>query len=258
MDGVSGRVAGIEETNTHPRLPHKCSPSGPQVHFGDLLPLPLPHEEAVPLKSCGLSQSVRRRLLRRKVLVDQQRHSVDALNRLAGFQDSDQWPTTAQNQAQRSALSRVFRAHADRPMPDRIMEPNEALSQLLQKKTGYAEGLPGALSQYRREAVSLPKGQENPCPLVSLLDGENKACLEEFKEKMMLSLEEQAGVAEDCEAVSFLDPVLEHDPKAYHDFIADLINAGLLAFTVNPKIQIGCFFVTKKGGRQAEACCRCS
>jgi len=129
------------------------------------------------------------------------------------------------------------------------MEPNEALSQLLQKKTGYAEGLPGALSQYRREAVSLPKGQENPCPLVSLLDGENKACLEDFQEKMMLSLEEQAGVAEDCETVSFLDPVLEHDPKAYHDFIADLINAGLLAFTVNPKIQIGCFFVTKKGGK---------
>ena len=248
MAGVSGRVAGIEETNTHPRL-SEDSLKGPQVHFGDLLPLPLPFEVEVASKSCGLSQSVRRRILRRKILVDKQRETACALNELAGFCNQNQWPTCPQNQAQRSTLARVFRAHAERPLPDRVLPTKEALGQLLQKKTGYSEGLPGALASYQKELVSLPKGQETPCPLDSLLDGENLAYLQHFKEKMMLSEEEQAGVAEDVETASYLDPVLELDSDAYHGFIADLINAGLMAFTTTPKIQIGCFFVTKKGGK---------
>ena len=45
------------------------------------------------------------------------------------------------------------------------------------------------------------------------------------------------------------DPQLEHDPKAYACFLADLAKSMVIQWTRDPRVHIACFFVLKKSGR---------
>ena len=47
-----------------------------------------------------------------------------------------------------------------------------------------------------------------------------------------------------------MDPLLEHSPTKYHQLIADLHGANLLGYTIDPKVQVGLFCVSKKAGKQ--------
>lgn len=80
---------------------------------------------------------------------------------------------------------------------------------------------------------------------------EEKHSLVNFKDEMMLSPEEQAGVLEKgLENLCYMDPVLASNPQRYHQFICDMYRSGLIDFTITPKVQVGAFVVSKKGDKQ--------
>ncbi|CAE7299586.1 UPF1 [Symbiodinium sp. CCMP2592] len=127
-----------------------------------------------------------------------------------------------------------------------------ALRQLLRKKAGtYSSDQPGQLASYARERLSLPRGQGEPVRLTDILPPRERHQLENFADEMMLGDEEIAGVLErGLDGLRHIDPVLAHNPRRYHEFVADLYDCKLVGFTVTPRVQVGAFVVTKKGDRQ--------
>ncbi|CAK9105137.1 unnamed protein product [Durusdinium trenchii] len=194
------------------------------------------------------------RVAKRRKLLEGERESVRSLNRLAGFMDESAWPSTPLNFAQRSALWNVHEAHSTRAPPPEAESPQAALRQLLRKKVPsvYDDGGgPGLLVGYERSKVSLPRGQRKPVDLAGLLPQREKEQLQDFRSHMLLSPEEMAAELEKgLDGCCYLDPVLQANKKAYHQFIAGLIECELLGFTITPKVQIGAFFVSKKNQKQ--------
>lgn len=229
--------------------------AAPWERWGDLLPLPLPGDHGYSGDVGGLnSRRARQRVAKRRKLLEGERESVRSLNRLAGFMDESAWPSTPLNFAQRSALWNVHEAHSTRAPPPEAESPQAALRQLLRKKVPsvYDDGGgPGLLVGYERSKVSLPRGQRKPVDLTGLLPQREKEQLQDFRSHMLLSPEEMAAELEKgLDGCCYLDPVLQANKKAYHQFIAGLIECELLGFTITPKVQIGAFFVSKKNQKQ--------
>lgn len=231
-------------------------PTGPRVRHGDLLPLPMPKDDFFRGAVAELrSRRSRQRVAIRRSVQAGMEDTVRALNQLAGFDDERSWPSRILNQAQSAAMTRIRRSHVQRPPPVLQESDHEALMQLLKSKgaSGYGdmpEG-PGQLASFCREKLSLPRDQNPPVALSAVLPDVECERLKHFESKMMLSSEEMAAVQEkgfhgDC----YLDPQLANNPRKYHQFIADLYSAKLINFTVNPRVQVGAFVVTKKGGKQ--------
>ena len=196
------------------------------------------------------SRRSRQRVSRRRHSFWDEVDTVSALNILAGFVNRAAWPGSPINQAQFSVLSRVRTAHQSRPGPPESESSQAALRQLLAKRAGYSVG-PGAFASFVRERVSLPRGQGEPAQITELLPPEERSRVENFRTEMLLSSEEAAGVIESGRGGEcHLDPVLAHNPEAYHQFIHDLYACNLIGFTDKPKIQVGLFVVTKKGEKQ--------
>ena len=246
--GSEGAVASVQNgfsTNEFSK--------GPLSRFGDVFPLPVPVDDGFAgCESDLASRRSRQRVHRRRTLMDRERGTVWALNHLAGFSDASLWPLSPLNAAQRHINSRIRRAHKERAPPVLQESPQAALRQLLQKKAGsYSSDQPGQLASYVRERLSLPKGQDDPVQLSEILPSLERHQLENFTEEMMLSDEEIAGVLEKgLEGLRHIDPVLERNPRNYHEFISDLYECKLVGFTAAPKVQVGAFVVTKKGDRQ--------
>ena len=223
----------------------------PWERHGDLFPLPLPVDPWYDGHTSVLGSSrAKQRVARRRKLHADECETVRSLNYLAGFGTEDQWPAQPVNLSQRSALFHVHQAHVQRPAPVEAQSNQAALRQLLSKRAGYSEG-PGALATYVREKVSLPQNRGEPVQLSEILPEYERQCLLEFEKEMMLSDEEKAGVLErGIVGLCHTDPLLSNSPKRYHGFVADLYRAGLIRFTISPRVQIGAFFVTKKNGKQ--------
>lgn len=214
----------------------------PWNRFGDLFPLPVPADYGFPGPPFLLSsRRVQQRVARRRRLLELEAGTVGALNHLAGFSDSSQWPVFPKNRCQRETLLRIRRAHSVRPPPTEHQSPQAALRQLLKQGAGYSI----------RDRVSLPLGQGVPVQIDSLLPEEDRKILDCFEDEMLLSPEERAGVLEKgLDGLCYMDPLLANDPKKYHQFVADLFQCNLIGFTTNPRVQVGAFFVTKKNNKQ--------
>ena len=225
--------------------------SEPRRCFGDVFPLPVPAETGYSGPVGELrSRRSRQRVSRRRHSFWDEVDTVSALNILAGFVNRAAWPGSPINQAQFSVLSRVRTAHQSRPGPPESESSQAALRQLLAKRAGYSVG-PGALASFVRERVSLPRGQGEPAQITELLPPEERSRVENFRTEMLLSSKEAAGVIESGRGGEcHLDPVLAHNPEAYHQFTHDLYACNLIGFTDKPKIQVGLFVVTKKGEKQ--------
>ena len=243
--GMEGAYA-----ETCPDFSTKQFSKQPSYRFGDLFPLPVSTDEgyAGDLNLLGSRRS-RQRVHKRRTLVDRECGSIWALNSLAGFSDTSSWPSRPLNSAQRRALQHIRRAHRERPAPPACESPQAALRQLLCKKAGtsYSGDQPGQLAPYDRSKLSLPRGQQNPSNLASILPPAERHRLENFESEMLLSSEEVASVLEvGLEGECYVDPVLKNNSKEYHEFISDLIDCNLLYFTDKPRVQVGVFCVTKK------------
>ena len=137
-------------------------PNGPKARHGDLLPLPLPEDNGFSGQLGEIhSRRSQQRVSRRRKLFEDVEDSIWALNKLAGFQDSRQWPVFPRNQAQKAAVRRIAQCHSQRPPPIMHESDREALQQLLKSKgaSGYSdvpEG-PGQLASFVRQRLSLPR-----------------------------------------------------------------------------------------------------
>ena len=70
----------------------------------------------------------------------------------------------------------------------------------------------GAVTPYERELVSLPRDQDEPVDLLSLLPDREKDRVAHFEEQMLLSEEERGGVLEKgLEGDMYVDPLLAED-----------------------------------------------
>ena len=134
----------------------------PQERFGDIFPLPLPRD-------CGYACDVqllrsrrsRQQVVKRRTLGEREVGTVWALNHLADFSDQAGWPQCCLNRAQKSALSRIRRAHCLHPPPVESLSPQAALRQLLKRKAApsYAGDQQGQLVSYARESSGFtPQG----------------------------------------------------------------------------------------------------
>ena len=222
--------------------------------FGDLLPLPLPLDHGHDGDICQLgSRRARQRVARRRLLLQREKETVRGINFLAGFEKEAERPMEPQNFAQKSALARVHQAHAQRAPPVVNESGKAALVQLLANKlpSGYFGGsVAGAVTPFERELVSLPRDQQEPVDLLSLLPEGEKSRVQDFESQMLLSEEERGGVLEKClEGDMYVDPLLAEDKKAYHGLVCDLVRCSLVGFTTSPKSQVGLFFVSKKNGK---------
>ena len=247
LDGAQGHSADVFGTNDFS--------TGPRARHGDLLPLPLPMDQGFTGRLCELgSRRAQQRVSLRRRLLGGVRDTVRALNTLAGFTNEDHWPVSVRNLAQAESLRRIRQSHEQRPPPILKETGQEALRQLLKHKGGSGYSIPegpGQLASFVKERLSLPRDQQTPTPLADILPEKEKLRLADFETEMMLSSEEMAGVLEqgfhgDC----FLDPQLSCNPRKYHEFIGDLYTSKLIGFTVNPRVQVGAFVVTKKGNKQ--------
>jgi hypothetical protein len=221
-----------------------------RARFGDLLPLPQVQSVDVNREEMkAVNRSVRQRVMRRAATASRVADAVLSINTLAGFADQSSWPVHCLNQAQKSAMSNISRAVADRAPAPSTEVPEAAFKQLLRRGPGYLAG-PGSLASYRRGCVSLPTGQGVACKLESVLSGDERDAVINFEAKMMLSDEEIAGTRQCVEAPGcFFDPVLAGSPQEYAIFVADMVKAGIVEFTCFPKCEVGAFFVSKKSGR---------
>ena len=225
----------------------------PVDRFGDLLPLPLPEDTGYPGElTFPRSRRSRQRVAARRCHIQREVDTIKALNSLGGFPDESQWPATCLHEAQRASLARVQLAHQTRAPAPELTSPQAALRQLLQKAgSSYGEGQPGQLVSYIRDKLSLPRDQLEPVMLSDLLPPAEAGMLKDFREEMMLSSEEIAGVLErGLERDLYIDPLLDTNPLKYHELIADMCGAKLLSFTTQPKVQVGLFFVSKKAWKQ--------
>ena len=225
--------------------------------FGDLLPLPLPRETHFTgsPKECSSRRS-QLRVSKRRRMLEAMEGTVRALNSLGGFGNPDEYPAAPMNSAQKAALGRIRQAHSQRPPPVMHESCGGALQQLLKSKGSAQCGIPvpespGQLTSYMRDRLSLPRGQRPPTLLADILPKKERNQLNHFESEMLLSPEEMGAAQEgighnDC----YMDPLLANDGERYHQLIADLYECELLGFTQQPRVQVGLFFVTKKGGKQ--------
>ena len=196
-----------------------------------------------------MGRAARRRFLRQAN--DRVRHNetIWALNCNAGF-ETNAGPTI--NVSQDSALNRIRHLDRVRGLRGRKADPRAALMQLLRKEHGgyAADVAQGSLAPYVREDVSIPHDQGAAPPLCDHLPEDERHVLTNFSESMFLPPSEMAQLYDDTSAFDccYHDPALS-DSGVYAKFIFDLYNAGLIAFTSNPRVIIGVFFVTKKNGR---------
>ena len=92
------------------------------------------------------------------------------------------------------------------------------------------------LASYVRERLSLPKGQGEPVRLTEILPPRERHQLENFVLERGL------------DGLRHIDPVLAHNPRRYHEFVADLYDCKLVGFAMTTRVQVGAFVVTKKRG----------
>lgn len=128
------RVAAVDGAKMPPKIPKDAIFHEPWNRFGDLFPLPVPADYGFPGPPFLLSsRRAQQRVARRRRLLELEAGTVGALNHLAGFSDSSQWPVFPKNRCQRETLLRIRRAHSVRPPPTEHQSPQAALRQLLKQ-----------------------------------------------------------------------------------------------------------------------------
>ena len=219
---------------------------------GELFPLPLPGAaEAAPRSS--LSRGVRQRVGKRRARANDAQECVAAMNSLAGWGGLEPAESSREpagpvvgtvgppgNAVQRQALQRVTDAVAEQgsavdPTPD------AALRALLQTDSLYG-GSVGGVQIYREGCVSLPADQKTAPPIAELLHGEALLDVQHVRERMLLSEEELEGRFESGVPPCYHDPCLKRSKCKYMKFVCELFASGLVRFSEQARVEIGCFF----------------
>ena len=211
--------------------------------FGDLFPLP--YFSAAKPHSTVLARSSAQRVARKARVVDACNESVWSLNSLSGHDNSHVSRFLHNNSAQDRSHAFIHSLHnADKVVG---LESDEASLRSMLKTAGGYSCSAGVLGSFRADSISLPYDQGVPRRVESMLDDEIIPFIEDFENRMLLNSSELGAVLQNTETPGcYVDPILEHDPKQYAEFVTQMYRCKLVRFDVEPVCSCGLFFVTKK------------
>ncbi|CAK0886389.1 unnamed protein product [Prorocentrum cordatum] len=153
-------------------------------------------------------------------------------------------PSLAQLTSQSSVLRRVGQL----PYNESLYTRHGAFNELMPTVIDYAGvDQATAVRPYQRSLVSIPVAGASPVPL-SAACGRPERTLLERSDEFMLSDPDDVGwqMESGTPQQLYMDEVLRKDRSAYVGFIADVLGAGLVDFSVTPKEICTPFFVEKK------------
>ena len=156
-------------------------------------------------------------------------------------------PSFAQSEVQ----ARVAQLCAERRPPPDAPSPQEAASALLRGRTGY-ESVPleSVVAPYVPGTVSLPDSNVGAPRVEDVLPEEAARYLVGFDDLMLRSSDDILEMEDHGPSLEpYSDPVLKHDDSKYVDFVNDLVQRGLVSFTVTPRERAAFFFVKKKSAQ---------
>lgn len=212
----------------------------------DLLPLPLlpDHLSSSPKVERHVSSSAKRNAIRRSHNARQVNDAISAINMMAGHKHSVVGePSQAQREAQFNLLKQVSRS----PSSATRVQQQEAVHELLRVSLSSYECEDEARStvrSYDKGLTSLPECGSQVFEASELLDDVGRDILQDPREHLFLP-----DATIDRKIKPYMDDVLSHDSKAYHEFILDLWSRGMIRFGSDRKSSITPFFVIKKNQR---------
>ena len=222
-----------------------CPQVEPSIsRWRDLLPLPFVNQKGV--SHCGAFQSVgaKRRSVRRSSNAEIVNGIVTTLNEMAGFaHPSNEKPSKAQKLAHQQLFCQVARM----PRCAHRVQMREAVHELLHTGLSpYAteDEARSTVRSYSKGLVSLPESGASVFQASELLDEAGRDFLLDPQTHLFVEHFDAKSKVK-----PYMDEVLRFDDHAYHDFIGDLWERGMLTFGHSCRASITPFFVVKKSGK---------
>ena len=175
----------------------------------------------------SLCRSVRQRLSRRARVVCEVNHTVDSLNQMFGNSTA---PDLHASGPQQEVLSHLYSVHASCRLSEAgAGTPEEARRTLLGAAHAYQGDAPTTVRSYDRSLLSIPSVGKNPVSLAEILPDEARSFLIDV-DRMLCDPQEWGRKCEEMQHISsYMDPRLRFDRSAYHQFIRDLHDGGLVS-----------------------------
>ena len=135
--------------------------------------------------------------------------------------------------------------------PQQACTVQEAIKELLHVSAAYdGEESSNTVRPYDRDLVSLPDCGDQPIALEHVMDSQGRELVKDPLAFMLRSSEEWGEIIEHDETFQpYMDVRLQADLQLYADFIKDLVDKGMLDFTLRPADMVTPFFVKKKNGK---------
>ena len=254
-------------TNTNSSAGSFAFPSSYGQRQRDLFPLP-PIDQ-INATRAGASVSIRRRLARRRRVIDYANDVIGVLNDVYAPHASREVSGTIEknvgsylatlpsrtNASQRRAQTAILEQAGVGLPSDDLHVCRAAMTELLATDLAYYGPVPyGEESQttvrpYVKDLVNLPKAAAKIPQLFSVGDASSIDMLNDNGHQMFVSAEEAASLSGRASHVRcYMDERLASNVNMYFDFVVDLWKSNLLGLTRTPRELVTPFFVAKKDG----------
>ena len=247
-------AGGSRARADQPRVEARCmstenSPHGEaQGHddrWRELFPMPLCPE--VP-REAGLSVSARRRRAAVRSRVDSVNSIIRTLNEMySPSRDGDFSHGFVRTRAQEACQHELFRAVANTKPLSKVLSMREAVQELLRTDLSYSGEVATTVRPYDRGLLSIPSCGNQAVVLSDVLDDVGCETIRDPHRCMLLDEEGIGAMMEENKPIqTYMDPLLRDDIGLYCNFVHDLFEAGMIAFTNRPQGLVTPFFVAKE------------
>ena len=217
--------------------------------------LPLPHlEQSAGFQSLTICRKVRRRILKRRHVVNEVNLAVSALNSLylgfdpgvvqtCSFDCLSELPQ-GQRETLRFLVTRVLGTGGP-PLGARCAGALKALRVASSPYAGDTVGV-GDVVSMKLEALSVPKMGKGGVNAGEILEGRAGECLRDPQKWMLQDAGNWSWLSDEAGKINTYDDPKLRDQSFYREFLVKLHGAGVLQFTTQPIGRVGCFTVSKK------------
>ncbi|CAK0894772.1 unnamed protein product [Prorocentrum cordatum] len=138
------------------------------------------------------------------------------------------------------------------PRANTMYTRREAARELLAINLSYTgEEAKSPVVRYDRSRVDIPRVGSSVPRVEAVIDPVGREYLLHFEARMLRSADEWGRIVETEPPITpYMDEYLRKHDDAYVTFVGDLVSAGMVSFTFNPKDLVTPFFVSKKNGQQ--------
>ncbi|CAK0835229.1 unnamed protein product [Prorocentrum cordatum] len=138
------------------------------------------------------------------------------------------------------------------PRANTMYSRREAAREFLATNLSYTgEEAKSPVVRYDRSRVDIPRVGSSVPRVESVIDPVGREYLLHFEARMLRSADEWGKIVETEPPITpYMDEYPRKHDDAYVTFVSDLVSAGMVSFTFNPKDLVTPFFVSKKNGQQ--------